>query len=362
MKTLLLLVALGVIAGCSNSPISKALPILPSAKITPAANDPADYIITSASLSSTQVASLEHDLISSPGNLDIRAKLLGHYWRSRISTSLTSSSTSDYNKHAVWVIRNAPDSPLAGSVLCEIDSILASKEYEEAGKLWDGHLLSHPENAAVAGNAANFFQLHDRAKALSALITASQIEPSNADWPLRIAEIYDLEMGGSEGAKRSGQARSALRYMDAAEKILASAMSADHLTSTAQFAIESGDLARAERDITKALTIIGKDNVNQPDSYHHAHLENGRIHLRRGNIKAAGTELLEAANVPGSPPLSSFGPNMLLAKELLQKGERTVVLKYFDACAKFWSDSRLTEWKKTVQAGSVPDFGANENY
>jgi len=52
---------------------------------------------------------------------------------------------------------------------------------------------------------------------------------------------------------------------------------------------------------------------------------------------------------------------MVLANELLEKGETEVVLEYFDLCEKFWKHQpeRLEAWKKAVKAGSKPDFGPN---
>ena len=56
--------------------------------------------------------------------------------------------------------------------------------------------------------------------------------------------------------------------------------------------------------------------------------------------------------------LVSFGPNMDLAKGLLEKGERETVLRYFELCSGFWKDPRalLDPWKDTVKRGEVPDF------
>ncbi len=46
--------------------------------------------------------------------------------------------------------------------------------------------------------------------------------------------------------------------------------------------------------------------------------------------------LIAAGKSPGSPQMDSFGPNMTLAKDLLEKGERDAVLEYFMRCRKFW--------------------------
>jgi len=71
-----------------------------------------------------------------------------------------------------------------------------------------------------------------------------------------------------------------------------------------------------------------------------------------------------AGLTPGSPQLNSFGPNMSLAKQLLEAGERDTVVEYLDFCRKFWQMDfgKLDYWTAQVRAGEVPDFGANLTY
>jgi len=90
----------------------------------------------------------------------------------------------------------------------------------------------------------------------------------------------------------------------------------------------------------------------------------GRISVKRGNLKEASQFLLAAGNTPGSPQLDSFGPNMTLASELLEKGESEVVLQYLGLCRKFWEDGRqqLDEWSADIRSGKTPDFSHNLNY
>lgn len=59
--------------------------------------------------------------------------------------------------------------------------------------------------------------------------------------------------------------------------------------------------------------------------------------------------------------LNSFGPNMLLAKELLLAGERDAVLAYIDACGRFWEHDAgsLWAWRRIINAGGIPNFGAH---
>ena len=90
----------------------------------------------------------------------------------------------------------------------------------------------------------------------------------------------------------------------------------------------------------------------------------GRIALREGKLEAAKKHLLAAGATKGSPQLDSFGPNMALAKELLEKGEKETVLEYFKLCARFWKSGadKLDRWAKEVNAGLAPEFGGNLNY
>ncbi len=87
--------------------------------------------------------------------------------------------------------------------------------------------------------------------------------------------------------------------------------------------------------------------------------------MREGPIEDAERYLIEAGKSPGSPQMDSFGPNMSLAKDLLEKGERDVVLEYFELCRKFGGKmhgDQLNKWSQQVKDGKIPDFGANLVY
>lgn len=95
---------------------------------------------------------------------------------------------------------------------------------------------------------------------------------------------------------------------------------------------------------------------------HDGNLVLGRLALEQGAIEDAKRYLLEAGTSAGSPVLGSFGPNMSLARDLLEKGERDTVLQYFERCGKFWQADSLKQWTDEVTAGRTPNFGANLIY
>ena len=131
-------------------------------------------------------------------------------------------------------------------------------------------------------------------------------------------------------------------------------------------AFDAGDFEKARVYAERLLKQAGSDPTqwNYGDAVHKGNLMLGRIAVREGRLADAVTFLRASAEIPGSPVLSSFGPNMTLAKDLLEYGEREAVLAYFEMCRAFWKmgGDRLDAWTRDVQAGNVPNFGANLRY
>lgn len=125
-------------------------------------------------------------------------------------------------------------------------------------------------------------------------------------------------------------------------------------------------MAKAEQyanELLKSAQDSG-GNWNYGNAIHNGIIALGRVALRRGDVAGAKQHPLAAGETPGSPNLHSFGPNMTLAKELLEKGERDTVIAYLQSCAKFWKmgGAELQTWIATIKYGGTPDFGANLVY
>ena len=137
-------------------------------------------------------------------------------------------------------------------------------------------------------------------------------------------------------------------------------------TELATMALAAGETVKAtiySQSLLEQAPLMPGD-WNYGNAIHVAHLVLGEIALNAGDVALAKTHLLSAANIPGSPQLDTFGPNMRLANQLLAKGERDVVIQYFDLCATFWEGrfSQLQAWKDVVLKGAQPKFGANLVY
>jgi len=139
-----------------------------------------------------------------------------------------------------------------------------------------------------------------------------------------------------------------------------------YLGDAAKQAFENADYAdaKAYAGELSILTPKYKGNWNYGNAIQDSNVVLGRLSLREGKIEDAKRHLIEAGKSPGSPQMDSFGPNVSLAKDLLEKGEKEVVIEYFRLCKNFWEmhRGRLDDWIALAQAGRIPDFGANLKY
>lgn len=140
----------------------------------------------------------------------------------------------------------------------------------------------------------------------------------------------------------------------------------DELPDLAKRAFEAGEIDKAEgyaQQLLKMAPDYAK-SWNYGNAIFHGNNILGRVALQRGNLKEADRYLLAAGATPGSPQLDSFGPNMSLARDLLEKGQKDDVLQFFELCRRFWESNfgKLDQWSAEVRQGKVPSFGSNLSY
>ena len=135
------------------------------------------------------------------------------------------------------------------------------------------------------------------------------------------------------------------------------------LGEAAKQSFAAGKVEDARNYAQELMTLLPGFRKNQEygSAAHDANLTLGRIAVREGRLDDAKRHLLESVRTPGARQMD-YGPNLSLAKDLLEKGERQAVLDYFALCRKFWNRGRLDEWSQQVTEGKIPDFGANLVY
>ena len=320
-----------------------------------------DDLRTGRGLNSEQVASLEENLLIDPNDMTSRMQLLGYYGPPRSLSDDPAKAAK--RRHVLWFTRNAADSEVLGHPEARIDHIFDSEGYSEAKKAWMEQLEGEPENATRLGNAADFFLFGDRRTSIELLKRSQALDPSNPKWPKELGHTYGLAAHLGSGAIDQKISEMELEQLEKAYA-LSDESGRDSLLedlAKAAFAADQLDKGRRYAELMLQNTEAGWNYGNR---VHHGNLVLGRIVLREGNIEEAKSRLIAAGKTPGSPQLNSFGPNMLLAKALLEIGEREVVIEYFELCSKFWKRhrGRLDEWGTLAAASRIPDFRGNLRY
>ena len=85
----------------------------------------------------------------------------------------------------------------------------------------------------------------------------------------------------------------------------------------------------------------------------------GRVALRTGRLAAAKQYLLDSADVRAAPDIALSGPTLVLARELIEGGERDAVLEYLEICMKLWArgENILRIWIADLKNGKTPNLG-----
>lgn len=315
-----------------------------------------------AKLSADEAQQLEETLKHKPEDLSIRAKLLGYY-----SNRPQHSAWFDgiRKREVLWIIEHHPEARIAGMPYVQFDANSNPPAYQEGAALWKQQVSKRSNDPHVLRNAANYFLLHDPVVAEDLLKQGATLEPQNPEWPSALGHLYLLRVRSKtpEEAKRAIAA--AFNQYERAYALTPEAYKSYLLKDLAKTAFDVGETNKARVYAEKMLqeANLQKKDWNRGNDIFFGNLILGRLALKAGDIERAKHFLIEAGKTPGSPQLDSFGPNMTLAKELLEKGQTEVVLEFFGLCAKFWRyQPRLSEWTAAVKQGAIPDFGANLDY
>ena len=175
--------------------------------------------------------------------------------------------------------------------------------------------------------------------------------------------MHDLTIrdpGGKPDAEVAGQA---LAHYERAYTLSDEVWRDALLPELATTAFHAGQVEKA-REYAESLLGGDRQDWNEGNRIHYGNLTLGRIALFAGDVEEAKSRLIAAGETPGSPQLNSFGPDMTLAKELLERGESQVVLRYFSLCAEFWErgQEELQAWTVLVEGDVMPDFSKNLNF
>jgi hypothetical protein len=199
--------------------------------------------------------------------------------------------------------------------------------------------------------------------AVQSLDRAISMDPNTATW--RTYRIPILVSRSNFSKFMPLTAIEAYRQVKQDMSVLIGSDRYNMLTYAAKLAVKASEWSDGGSYAQELLSwSTDANNWNYGNAIFFANMVLGQVALRQGSIDAAKAYLLVAGKTPGSPQLNSFGPNMSLAKDLFEAGERQAVLTFFDECRAFWKmdRGRLKQWADQVNANRMPDFGANLVY
>lgn len=338
-------------ATADRTPEAKSLPKMTFPRMAQQA-----FLSQGRKLTEEAATTLQKTADEQPNNIEARLQLLAYY---HLRTFSDPSSIAKHLDLTKWLVKNYPESYAAGSTEIAIFPHLSPDGYVAVKKLWLEHAKRKPENISIHRHAATFLQLNDIDTAEQLLLTAQKVAPQNAPLAEQLGQLYKLGLMYLNGKDaRRAQASKAMTQFEIAVKNEDGTHQNFHWKvdlATASF--EAGNIDQAKQVATKLL-----NTSDDGKAIHNGNLVLGRIALQLGDLETAKTRLLDAAKVNSGTGITISGPNMMLAKELLESGEKEVVLDYFDLCGKFWKNDKLKKWSGVVERGEVPDFGANLVY
>lgn len=316
------------------------------------AQDAISLAMQGSKLTAKEATALEQRVEQNPSDIGARTQLLGYY---SVKKYLNPTAREANQKHVLWLIENAPESEILGNPYGQLNAILNPVAYRQGKKAWIEQLKKEPKNLMLLQNSANYFLQHDRELAKDSLQKAHTLDPKNPKWPATLGQLYSLDMiSNSLNAKREA-AKKALEQLELAYKLSTDRAQDALLKPLANAALEAQETTKAKMYAKKMLSQIGSD-WNSGNKIHYGNIILGKIALASDDVEEAKQRLLKAGKTSGSPQLNSFGPDMTLAKKLLQKGEKEVVLEYLTLCSKFWKlgKDRLAKWSEIVKNDQTP--------
>ena len=267
----------------------------------------------------------------------------------------------DADKYALWLIAHYPAAPIFGG-----PPFIPPSDAQAV--LWRKQLVKYPLNTLVLANAASSLKLNDASQSIAIYKKLMKLQPSNHKWPLHIARIIQFQINPNYGSPEDNEsaAKHAMKYaqmsfnlaksnrtkLNAIEELMMDAYYAQNYT-------QANDYALMEHKY-----LPSSDPTLDPDVIYHSYMMQGLVALHNKDIPAADNFLLKSGQSSGSAPLDSFGPNMMLADQLLQNGQKAVVLQFLQECATFWNEgtNTLKQWMAEIKQGQHPDFSMQENY
>jgi tetratricopeptide (TPR) repeat protein len=266
---------------------------------------------------------------------------------------------SRYNSHCLWLIKHAPEIATAPGVALRIDRKLDQASYEQGKALWRDHITRQPENVILLESAAKYLDCHDHDNAIALLKRAITLQPENA----RLHRVLGKLLLRLYTVGRMVQSTRVAHepYLELQEAYRLSQGTRDEWAVFPELCYAALFMGENESAECYAMQMLRRDpsGPSVPDANelkHHAHTVLGILAIRVGDERLACDHLLASATISRTPVLSSFGPEMDLAAELLIRGHKQAIIEFLKLCSSWWhtDDHRAERWIQEIERGCWP--------
>lgn len=307
-----------------------------------------------------------------PESFAARLFLLGCYF----SEACEPEGSLRHAELVYWIIEHHPTSSICRNAYASIP--VPGAAFAKGRDKWMRQVEVNPDNATILGHAAQYLLIYDRRKAEELLLKTRSLEPEQRTWNKQLSLLYSLDARVGEGEAKRAAAAKALQYgelalhanLDPIEEIIVAkatqegeanapeVMNQIHrlwdLPQLARMAMDAGEHEWARNYAHEILNqdIESPAYSNYEDHYHLAKTILGRLALQSGDINQAKQYLQESAECG----FCAFGPDLSLANELLNQGERDAVREYLKTCLEQWPSGTedVSQWIAELDAERIP--------
>jgi len=304
---------------------------------------------------------LEKELEDNPSNIDAASQLLGFYFNEFSSNPEIREKRREL---ILSLIESHPEEAIFKTPYAQL--LLGIDNCVEAQKLWAQQFEKNPENTSILMNASSSALLSDRALSEKYLLQAQALDPDNPEISQKLAEVYNLSRNHDNGIDKDDFAAKELAELIKAYSNSDSEHLRFMLIDMTKVALDApGELDSADRNADLMISMADKsskvDYVTE-NLFYYGYLTKGMVAFKNGDNSKAVEFLLKSVEKTSS--LSAFGPNMSLAKALLDAGYKDAVIDFLGKCDKIWDKdfSESQKWIAEIKEGKTPDFGANLYY
>lgn len=262
-----------------------------------------------------------------------------------------------------WFLQHHPADPVLATPYGILHGLDPSPEHAAALARWDALSGAEDPPDQVLANAAAWQVLSDPDAALGLYDRLQRRDPANPEWHRQEGHLHMLEVDPADGLDDAD--REAAGYALEAQRRALLLVSPEGRPGLLGEAMKSaglvGDWEQAE-DWARELLSTARDDLNGGHARFDGHQGLGLARLHAGDLEGAVAELLQLKDLAPGAVQQSFGPPMLLAAELLERGETGAVLAYLATVETYWEPETIAGWRAVIESGGIPDFGGNLRY